>query len=90
MSNDVFEAVKEILSDYIDNPSVISLDTNIVMDIGLDSIVFLDVLQCLDKKVNLRTMDLINEEFEKGNDIEKYFVVSALVELIDCRLACEA
>jgi acyl carrier protein len=83
---DVFEAVAQALVDECGVArEIITPDSHVVDDLGLDSIAFLDLCYALDVKLNIKIPfeEWVNDINSGKVDAKEAFVLKAIVEQIE-------
>ena len=69
----MFEKVRDILADQLEiNPDTITMDTNIMEDLGADSLDIVDLIQTIEDEYDLSIPDEAVEEIKTVNDIVNY------------------
>ena len=82
----MFERVQRIVCEECNiTPDKVRPETNIVQDLGLDSLTLLDVVYRLDKELGIEipVQDWLNEIGQHGADPKGYFVLTALTQRLE-------
>ncbi|MDR2090290.1 MAG: acyl carrier protein [Clostridiales bacterium] len=70
----MFEEIKEIIANQFKlDPATLSRETNILTDIGADSLDLVDLLMKLEEKYGVTIKDSELEKLKTVGDIEDYF-----------------